>query len=240
LSPDIRQHRGAHPADQRLFHAEQLPTLRAAVDELSWLLSHGYTLKASVKLVGDRHSLTDRQRLAIARAACSDKSRATRQSSLGSMKSAEGQELIVDGFNLIITVEAALSGAVLLLCRDECIRDLASVHGSYRAVNETNEAINLIGEELEKLKPKSVEWLLDKPISNSGRLAKRIRDLAGEKDWPWTVDVAFNPDNQVISSGKIAITSDSAILDRVPRWINFKRELIEARLTDSRLIDLRS
>jgi len=240
LSPDIRQHRGAHPADAKLFSNEQLPALRISVNELSWLLSHGYPMKASVKLVGDRHALTERQRLAISRAACSDASLKSRQASRASIKSIGGEELIVDGFNLIITVEAALSGGVLLLCRDDCLRDLSSVHGSYRAVKETEAAIALIGETLETLKPKSVEWVLDRPISNSGRLAKRIRDLASERGWPWTVELLFNPDNCVVSSGKIAITSDSVILDRARRWINFKRELVETRLADSWLIDLRS
>lgn len=240
MSPDIRQHRGAHPADEKLFNEEQVPLLRMSVEELSWLLSRGYSMKASVKLVGDKYALTERQRLAIARAACSDGNLSTRESSRLSTESVAGKDLIVDGFNVIITVEAALSGGALLLCRDNCIRDLSSVHGSYRAVKETDAAIKLIGQALENLKPKSVEWVLDKPISNSGRLAKRIRELASERGWPWTVELLFNPDNHIVSANKIAITSDSVILDRVPGWVNFKRELIETRVTDSWLIDLRT
>lgn len=214
--------------------------LRTAVTELSWLLSRGYSMKASAKLAGDRHGLTERQRLAVARAACSDASRATRQSSHLSIEAAAGEELVIDGFNLIITIEAALSGGVLLRCRDDCLRDLSSVHGSYRAVDETNAAIKVIGETLESLKPAAVEWILDRPISNSGRLATRIRDLAVERGWPWTVELLFNPDNYLASSRKIAITSDSVILDRVPRWVNFKREVIESRLSQSWIVDLRA
>jgi len=240
VSPDIRQHRGAHPGDKTLFDEKQLPVLRTSVEELSWLLSRGYSMKASVKLVGDKYALTERQRMAIARAGCSDESLAARESSRQLIEGITGENIIVDGFNLIITVEAALSHGVLLLCRDDCIRDLSSVHGSYRAVKETETAIRLIGEALENLKPKTVEWALDKPISNSGRLAKRIRELASDRDWPWTVELLFNPDNHILSANRIAITSDSVVLDRVPRWVNFKRELIETRLADSWLIDLRS
>src|SRR5947207_3612941 len=196
-------------------------------------------MKAAVKLVGDRHELTERQRLAVARAACSDASRTTRLSSLVAIEAAVGEELVIDGFNLIISIEAALGSGVLLLCRDDCIRDLSSVHGSYRAVDETNAAIGIIGEALESLKPASVEWILDKPISNSGRLATRIRDLAVERRWPWTVELLFNPDNYIASSSRIAITSDSVILDRVARWVNFKREVIEQRIGESWMVDLR-
>src|SRR5262245_38244 len=193
MSPDIRKHRGAHPEDRKLFGDDQLPRLRAAVQELSWLLTRDYAMKGAVKLVGDRHTLTDRQRLAVSRAACSDQS--LRRRAATQMRSAQlrGAELMIDGFNLIISLEAALSGGVLLRCRDGCFRDLSSVHGSYRSVEETGAAIQLIGKSLAASEPKSVAWLLDRPISNSGRLAKLIREVAARNHWPWTVETAFNP-----------------------------------------------
>src|SRR6267143_2036128 len=110
MSPDIRKHRGAHPEDRKLFAEEQVPVLRTAVGELSWLLTRDYSLKGALKLVGDRYTLTDRQRLAVARAACSDQSKERRATSLVHAGEVAGQDLIVDGFNIIITVEAALSG----------------------------------------------------------------------------------------------------------------------------------
>lgn len=240
MSPDTRQHRGAHPADRGLFGDDAVPRLRAAVTDLSWLLTRGYAAKAALKLIGDRHSLTERQRLAVARAACSDQSLAARRSSCLAVENSSGKDVIVDGFNLIITIEAALSRGVLLLCRDDCLRDLSSVHGSYRAVSETDAAIVLIGEELEELGVRSVEWVLDQPISNSGRLAKRMREVAEAQAWPWTVELLFNPDERIVASGKIAVTSDSVILDRVGRWVNFKKHLIEKGLPADWLIDLRS
>src|SRR5437879_4448811 len=150
---DTRKHRGAHPADRKLFAEILLLALRTAVGDLSWLLTRGYTMKAALKLVGDRHALTDRQRLAISRAACSEQSKERRAAMNLPAEAVAGEELIIDGFNLIITMEAALSGGVLIHCRDGCIRDLSSVHGSYRSVNETNQAISLIGAALEELRP---------------------------------------------------------------------------------------
>lgn len=236
--PDIRKHRGAHPEDRRLFADDQLPALRTAVRELSWLLSRDYSIKGALKLVGDRHALTDRQRLAVSRAACSDQSQEHRAATRLPVEAVAGAELIIDGFNLIITIEAALSGGVLIRCRDECIRDLSSVHGSYRSVNETDQAINLIGMALEDLRPKSVSWLLDRPISNSGRLAKRIRDLAAESACNWTVEVVFNPDAEIITSARVVISSDSHVLDKTDHWINLNRYLLNERLKKFWLIDL--
>jgi hypothetical protein len=105
-------------------------------------------------------------------------------------------------------------------------------------VNETDQAIKLIGTVLEGLRPTSVSWLLDRPISNSGRLAKRIRDLATENGWNWTVAVVFNPDVEIITSGRVVVSSDSHVLDEAYRWINLNRHLLDERLKKFWLIDL--
>jgi hypothetical protein len=201
-------------------------------------MGRGYAIVAAMKLVGDRYGLTQRQRLAVSRAACSDEQRATRQSRCLPFEEAAGKSLIVDGFNLIITIEAAMSGGLLIRARDLCIRDLSSVHGSYRSVEETDRAIRLVGEVLSSIKPAGVSWLLDSPVSNSGRLAQRIKEAAAQASWPWTVETVFNPDKLIQSSTSVAVTSDSAILDHATLWLNLNHHLITRYLSDSWLIDL--
>jgi hypothetical protein len=215
-----------------------LSALRVATAELSWLLGRGYQQKSALKLVGDRHALRERQRLAVSRAACSDESRERRRASRVDASAVAGEELIVDGFNLVITLEAALSGGVLVLCRDGCVRDLSSVHGSYRAVEETERAVLLAGEVLEGLRPASVLWLFDRPVSNSGRLAGRVRRAAEERGWPWEVEVVFNPDRAVEGSGRVAVTSDSNVLDGVARWLNLNPLIISQHVPKPWLLDL--
>jgi hypothetical protein len=105
-------------------------------------------------------------------------------------------------------------------------------------VDETEVAIQLIGQSLAVLKIKSVNWLLDRPVSNSGRLAKLIRVCAEQHGWPWTVETAFNPDREMVSSDRIVITSDGPLLDQVSHWTNFNRHLIEERLDAPWLVDL--
>ena len=239
MSPDTRRHRGAHPADAELFAPDQLEELRQSVGELSWLLSRGYNMTSALKLVGDRHGLRERQRLAVSRCACSDQSRKRRKDHCVSMEQVRNQQVVVDGFNLIITVEAALSGGPLLIGVDDCIRDLSSVHGSYRSVEETDRAIAMIGNSLQKLAPASVLWLLDRPVSNSGRLAAKIADLAARNNWPWNVEVVFSPDSAIIASPAVAITSDSSILDGAERWADLKSHLVAHEIPEAWTIDLR-
>jgi hypothetical protein len=238
LSPDRRRHRGAHPEDARLFDDVWLAALRVATSELSWLLGRGYQAKSALKLVGDRHSLRERQRLAVARAACAEASCRRRRASRLDGAEVAGEDVVVDGFNLIITLEAALSGGVLVAGRDGCVRDLSSVHGSYRAVEETERAVVLAGESLAALAPASVLWLLDRPVSNSGRLAERVRAVAAERGWPWRVEVEFNPDREIVNSGRVAVTSDSNVLDGVARWLDLGRLVVERHVPGAWVIDL--
>ena len=239
MSPDTRQHRGAHPADKQLFSDEHLPSLRDAIADLSLLLTRGYSLKSSLKLVGDRYNLKERQRLAVWRAACSDSQLEHRRGNCVPIDKIRGESLVIDGFNLLITIEAALSGGLLIVGRDECFRDLSGVHGSYRSVVETEQAICLVGRAFEAIGVKKARWFLDKPISNSGRLADRIRHLSAERSWPWEVELAFNPDAEILSSAHIAVSSDSVILDRATSWVDLNSHLIGQYLSKSWIVDLR-
>jgi hypothetical protein len=238
VSPDRRQHRGAHPEDARLFAPARLGALRTAVAELSWLLGRGYPMKAALKTVGDRHALDHRQRLAVSRAACTDEQLAGRASRRVEPARVAGASLVVDGFNLIITTEAALGGGVIIRGRDGALRDLSGVHGSYRSVSETEEAVRLAGRALAALRPASVKWLLDKPISNSGRLAQKIREVSEEEGWGWVVGVVFNPDSEIVGAGGVAVTSDSTILDGAARWLNFNEHLLARHAPQAWIIDL--
>jgi hypothetical protein len=231
-------HRGAHPADQKLFAPTQYAALQQAVSDLSWLLTQGYPPAASLKLVGDHFKLKERQRLAVARAACSDQQRERRQQSCLPLAAVAGQQLLLDGFNLIVTLEAALGGGVLLNCRDGCLRDMSSVHGSYRAVSETEQAIWLLSETLLTAQPAAVTWLLDQPVSNSGRLAQHIREMAATHRWPWQVEVVLNPDKELRASDKLAVTADSNILDYVRGWLNLTQVVIAQRLPQAWIVDL--
>lgn len=221
------RHRGAHPADRELFAAEALPALRGAVADLSWLLSRGYARTSALKLVGDGHALTERQRLAAGRAACSDDSRERRDGSRLDAEQMRGRKVLVDGFNLLVCLEAWLGGGVLLRCRDGCLRDMSSVHGSYHAVAETDTALLAVAARLQELEVRAAHWLLDSPVSNSGRLAQLLRELAAEHGWPWTVETVPNPDPLLKAERHaVVVTSDAAVLEKAAAWHNLAAGIV--------------
>jgi len=236
--PDRRTHRGPHPEDAKLFAPPVWPTLRKAVADLSWLLSAGYAEKSALKLVGDRYNLTQRQRMAVRRCACSDFALTRRRSHEVSRADVARQILLLDGYNVLTTIEAGLAGGVIIAGRDGCYRDLASMHGTFRKVAETIPGIELVGWALAGLGVRRCVWYLDRPVSNSGRLKAAILQVASENQWDWQVELVNNPDAVLATSDAIAATADSVILDQCARWFNLARWVTVSLLPDAWVVGL--
>ncbi|HOJ32265.1 MAG TPA: DUF434 domain-containing protein [Candidatus Hydrogenedentes bacterium] len=233
-------HRGKGPEDNRLFSSRWLPLLRKATTDLSYLLTRGYSEKAAEKLVGDRYQLHERQRNAVARAACSNQSLAYRRLKQLDPSCLKCAVLEIDGLNILITLETLLSGGVVIRCRDGCVRDLSSIHRTYRCVTETAKALELVKQSLEQLNITQSIWHFDKPVSNSGRLKRLIEEFGQTHGLSWQAVTETNPDDALADSEHIVVSSDGWILDRAARWLNLG-ELILGKMIRSKdvfLLDL--
>jgi hypothetical protein len=231
-------HRGAGPKDERLFAANALPKLRAAVSDLCWLLNRSYALRSALELVGNHYSLVSRQRMAVMRCACSDKAAALRREHELQPEQIKGRELWLDGYNVLTILESALAGGIVLIGRDGCCRDVLGIHRRYRKVMETVPALHLIGEATTEWGASSLLWCLDKPVSNSGRLKALLLDAAADAGWNWQVELVFNADRALVQTDQIVATSDAVILDKCQRWVNLARLVIDRRVPQARVVEL--
>jgi len=246
--PDKRGHRGPHPEDHRLFAPDQWPALRTAVADLSLLLSRDYAMDSSLKLVGDHFQLDSRQRLAVMRASCSDQSLALRYAHAVPPEQLRGHVLHLDGYNVLTTIESALGHGIVIRGRDGCLRDMASLHGHYKRVAETQPALQLIGQTLADLAIARADFLLDAPVSNSGRLKTIMLQLAAQNHWPWTVTLVPDPDAILARSPHIIATADSVILDGArnpkgtppPRLFNLTGLIVQRHVPQAALVDVSS
>lgn len=233
---------GAHPADADLFGDEQLAALRAGVVELTYLRARGYGLKGALKLVGDRHQLRERQRTALSRATSQAETAAGRRERRAPDASPAPNAVWIDGFNQVITCETALNGGVLVTTLDGGLRDLAGVHGSYRLNRTTDAAIALLDQRLAARGWADVHarWLLDAPVSNTGRLAARIRALAEANGRDWTVEVVPDPDPLLAAapSDVVVASGDAVILDGCHAWVDLAAEAVRAGVPDAWIVDL--
>ena len=235
MNPTPRQ-RGKHPNDDKLFSAQWLDVLKAAVDDHSFLLTRGYGENAALALVGNRYKLNKRQRQAILRISVAEHDILNRQKKACTTGDLRGATIAIDGFNLLILLENAYSGAYVFHCRDDCYRDISSVHGSYKHIRQTAAAILLVGRVLEALQVGTVHWYLDQPVSNSGRLKAYLQQVAGEHDWNWQVELCYDPDKVLAQSTAIVVSSDGWILDQCQRWFNMGRLLVEDHLLEANIV----
>ena len=138
-----------------------------------------------------------------------------------------GQEVWIDGFNTIITLEVLLNRSVLFRCMDGTIRDLAALRGTYRLIPETDGAVQMLLESLKNAGVRKIKILLDQPVSNSGRLKTRIADIA-EKTGCSDLDIQILRDvDRTLYDKGLVITSDSVILDHCRSWVNLTAECVK-------------
>jgi hypothetical protein len=234
----LHRHRGADPEDERSFGADRVADLRQAVHDVCWLLDRGYGIASATELAGDRYHLTRRQRIAVARCSCSSKARERRQRHCVSPAQLRGQELWLDGFNVLTAVETALGGGVILIGRDDCCRDVAGVYSHYHKVEETLPALQAIGRIAARCGLAECRWWLDSPVFNSGRLKGILLGVAAEAGWPWGVELVTNPDRVLFAAEQIVSSSDHVILDRCQKWFNLARQVIADQVPQARVVDL--
>ncbi len=220
------RHRSSHPQDADLFAPAWHGKLRSGVADLAWLLSKGYARTSSLKLVGDRYQLRERQRMALLRATCSDAALERRRVKCGDPDALRGGHLLIDGYNVLTTLETALGGGVILHARDRCLRDLAGVHGTWRRAHETVPALELVGAQLAAWGCEHCTWYLDQPVSNSGRLRAMIVEVGDAQGWSWKAEVVRDPDPVLAAADDWVATSDSEILDACKRWINLSKAIV--------------
>nr|WP_315022531.1 DUF434 domain-containing protein [uncultured Aminipila sp.] len=219
--------RGYSPNDQRDFTGLALETMEHAAEELYFLLNRGYPIRGTSTFIGNHYLLSERQRVALARVVSSEKNIAARKIKQKHPENMASGTVNIDGFNEIITLEVALSGSPVLMCRDGTFRDLAGLRGTYRLIDKTNTAIQLIISELQKLFIKRAVFWLDAPVSNSGRLKTQIAEIAEEKQFEIEIQIVNNVDKILYGLSNV-ISSDSIILDHCTSWLNLNEGIFSS------------
>lgn len=234
--PMSNARRGFLPVDEKEFNHDSIALLKRAQQDILYLLEQGYPVKSASTFVGNHFMLSERQRLAVVRATANREMIALRQRKQLDQKQL-GEKVAIDGLNIIITLEVALSRGTLIKCMDCTIRDLAGLRGTYRLIDETNTAIRFIGEHLAKLKIQGVVFYLDAPVSNTGRLKSRIHELLAEYPYQVSVELVNNAD-VILERSRNVITSDAIILNKCESWYNLVANILQDKFPDIRSIDL--
>ncbi len=228
----MAKNRGKEGRDDYLFgEAFMQRKIKEAVYDMSFLLERGYGESSSCELVGNRYKLNKRQQQAIKGMSAGETKVSNRKESQVIYDDLEGETLIIDGFNQIIILESLLSNAYLFKGKDGAFRDISSIYGTYKSVNQTELAITMFTDFFEKYKVEKVIWVFDKPVSNSGRMKMKLLQLAKENNYNWEVILENNPDKIIAVTNHVGVTSDAWILDRINSWCNILESFVSSNYT---------
>ncbi|REC48537.1 DUF434 domain-containing protein [Chryseobacterium pennipullorum] len=233
------RNRGKNTGDDTLFGSEkQISKLKRAVQDMQYLLTREYPEKAASELAGNRYRLKTRQLHAVRGASASRLQVDNRKSKELQISDLKDKTLYLDGFNVVILLESMLSGAYIFEGVDGCFRDLSEVHGSYKRVNQTAKAVDLVASFFQKSHLYKLVWIFDQPVSNSGRIKQTVMDFAEEHQFNWEAELQYNPDKFLAESSEIVVSSDAWILDHCKEWFNLAGYLMKEESLSVNLITI--
>ena len=229
--------RGFCEDDKRWFSNKEIIRLKKAQEEIRYLIDRDYKMIPVVTFVGDRYQFSTRQRDALKRATCTSEKVLCRKNKILSIDKIKEGSIYIDGFNLIITIEVALSKGTLILCDDENIRDIAGLRGTYKIIDKTDIALDIIGRFLEDVKAKEVVIYLDSPVSNSGKLKSKIMSYAENWNFNTQVELVNNAD-VILEKLDRVVSSDSVVIDKCANYFNLNKCIINKYIKSAELINL--
>jgi len=208
----------------------------AAVDFL-YLLDRAYPRSASLQLVGNRYNLDALHRHVLHRGVFAREESKKRRSRLLSLERLVGAQLLVDGHNVLITVESALAGRPLVAATDSVIRDVAGISHRYHITALTHEAIGSTLLLLKLYPPRETLFLLDAPIRQSGELAALLRTALQNLGLLGDAQTVKVPETDLHHRHALIASSDSVVLDRTEQAVDLAGAVIRSLDRPLRTID---
>lgn len=221
--------RGYVDKDEELFGGSQRAKILSVANDARWLMNRGYSAESAITFTSNHYLLTSRQRMAIFRSILHDEDKTTR---LKKEILKPGTEVLIDGLNIIITLETALSHSLVLRGDDGVLRDVAGLHGTYRIIDKTVKAIELILQTLSNLDVRNATFILDKPVSNSGSLKQLILEISRNFNLEVVVELDMNPD-QIFVDKENVISSDGPVILRSSSWFNLNSMIVRDMIPDT-------
>ena len=207
--------------------------LKEAAFDLRFLLNRGYRKKGALQFVANKYVSNKDERNYLARSIFSDLISKKRQEKIIDISKIKDEFLLVDGYNVLITVESLYNEDYdsIILCDDMVIRDLNAVFGKYKFNNATEMALNKILDLISLYAPSYTYFFFDSPVSFSGKLADLTKKIMVGYNLPGNVCLSKTVDTEIIRLSKlknaVVATGDSVIIDKVDQVVDIPRYILE-------------
>jgi len=204
--------------------------IRKAARDLRFLLDRGYPRESALKFVGDRLQLRREERDLLFRGVFPRKQIEARRAKAVRLRDLRGQNVVMDGHNVLITLESALAGKPLVLADDGFVRDISRIFRGFRPTGRTRAAWQLVQSLLVLYAPAGVSVILDAPLARSGELAGRIRRWMEESGILGDAVAEARPESAILKRPGITMSADSAIIDRAERVFDVAGHIVRQRM----------
>ncbi len=180
--------------------------LKEALKDYKYLLNRGYSRDVALNVISSRYFLSELQRLLLYRCVHSDEEISTIKGKMG-----QDKEVVIDGFNVAITLLNVIDNDMAFLCDDGLIRDLGL--GKKKGDSRVLDVLILFSEYC-LWKGVKFEIFLDSQVSHSGEIANKLRDRG------ITTFTVTKADKEVILRNKAVVSNDFVVALKSKRVSN--------------------
>jgi hypothetical protein len=197
------------------------------------LLLWGYPKFSTINFVADHSRLSVEERYILTRVIMPPDKIVSRINKRVACKYIRDKDLLLDGYNVLLSVDSLLKKEPLWLCDDGYIRDTRYYFSKTKQAEDIEEPLDLLLKFLSEAHPKSAIFLLDAQISRSGELAGLIRrkmkewEIPGEARTSKTADLELKTEGRDPEKDLIVVTSDGIVIDSVLRALDLPACLME-------------
>jgi hypothetical protein len=191
---------------------------KAAID-IRYLLDNGYPPKSAVGFVCDHYRLDGDSRHILSRTVIAGSICEKRRKKFLPCYKIRGDDIIIDGYNIIIGMESILEKKAIL-CDDGVVRDIKGVSRNFRTSENTHKAIELILSFLKEKSPSQVFFIFDSQISKSGELVKLLCEKIPGSGLKGNANTSRHVDHDLKVSHYIVASSDGVIIDAAEKVVN--------------------
>jgi len=217
---------------------QRWPNLPEAATDFRFLLARGYPRNAALGLVGNRYGLDEIGRRLLHRGVFAPEVARARRAKLRRLREVPGQPLALDGHNVLITLECAARMLPLVAADDGFIRDVGEVSRAFRVSPATDRVLALMADYLTDQAAGPLAVFYDAPLSLSGELAGRTREIFASRGLLVQAQAVPVPERLLSDFPGAIATSDTALIDAHETVVDLAGEIIR-RHPAWRLIGLR-
>jgi hypothetical protein len=211
-----------------------------AVIDYKYLLNRGYSVKSSIQIVTARYQLNKLQYAVLYRCIHPDSEAYSIRGKIVSVENVEEAYLLIDGYNVLITVDSGVMGEPVFIGDDMLLRDIRKSYRKFKYDHESHgKLIDLILKYVVELKPRHVSIILDEQISYSGELASAFRDRIKEYNILGDAYTAKKTDTLLSEAvgDTVVASSDIVVVRKASRIFDLARYIIEKEKPES-IVDI--